>query len=396
VTTTVIPQSERDEVVALVREFVEREVMPVAGEFDARDEYPTVLVEQMRELGLFGVSIAPEYGGLGLDVTTYARIQMELSRGWMSLAGVLNTHAMAAWLISTFGTAEQRENLLPRLATGEMRAAYSISEPHAGSDVQAILTRAVRDGDDYLISGEKLWVTNGLRSGLVVLLAKTDSDVRPAHRGISAFLVEKEAGVADCGTLTVTPSIPKLGYRGVETTGLVFADHRVPAESLLGGDEGIGRGFAYFMGALELGRINVAARGVGIATAAYEHARRYAGQRETFGKRIADHQAIQIKLADMATQIRAAHLLTLDAAARKDEGRRVDLEAGMAKLFATETAQMAVLEALRIFGGFGYSKEFPIERLYRDAPLLIVGEGTNEIQRLVIARRLLERDDLPT
>jgi butyryl-CoA dehydrogenase len=393
VTATAAP--EQYEVVELVRSFVEREVVPVAAELEARDEYPAALVAQMRELGLFGVTVPPEFGGLGLDFTTYALIQLELSRGWMSLAGVLNTHVMAAWLIETYGTPEQRERLLPPLAAGEIRAAYSISEPDAGSDVQAIRTRAVRDGDDYVLDGEKLWVTNGLRSGLVVVVAKTDPEAQPAHRGMSVLLVEKEPDVAETETLTVTPPIPKLGYRGVETTGLVFRGHRVPAADLLGGDAGVGRGFAYVMSALELGRINVAARGVGIATAAYEHSLRYARERRTFGKPIAEHQAIQIKLAELATRIRAARLLMLDAAARKDAGQRVDLEAGMAKLFATETAQEAVVEALRIHGGFGYSKEFPIERLYRDAPLLIVGEGTNEIQRLVIARRLLEHDTLP-
>jgi butyryl-CoA dehydrogenase len=386
---------ERHEVVELVRDFVEREVVPVAAELEARDEFPAALVGQMRDLGLFGVTVPPEHGGLGLDFTTYALIQLELSRGWMSLAGVLNTHVMAAWLIETYGTPDQRERLLPPLATGEIRAAYSISEPDAGSDVQAIRTTAVLDGDDYVLDGEKLWVTNGLRSGLVVVVAKTDPGAEPRHRGMSVLLVEKEPEVADGPTLTVTPSIPKLGYRGVETTGLVFRGHRVPAANLLGGEDGVGRGFAYVMSALELGRINVAARGVGIATAALEQSLRYARQRETFGKPIAEHQAIQIKLAEMATRIRAARLLMLDAAAGKDAGRRVDLEAGMAKLFATETAQEAVVEALRIHGGFGYSKEFPIERLYRDAPLLIVGEGTNEIQRLVIARRLLEHDRLP-
>jgi len=386
------PLAEREEILALIRQFVDREVVPVASELEARDEFPADLVDQMRDLGLFGVTIPGEYGGLGLDYTTYALIQMELSRGWMSLAGVLNTHTMAAWLIANHGTEDQRQRFLPRLASGEIRSAYAISEPHAGSDVQAIRTQAVEDGDRYIVSGEKLWVTNGLRSGLVMLLVKTDIDANPRHRGISALIVEKEAGVADSPTLTVTPPIHKLGYRGVETTGLVFDNHVVPAANLLGGPAGVGHGFGYFMGALELGRINVAARGVGLATAALECSLRYSREREAFGKPIAEHQAIQMKLADMATQIRASRLLTLDAAAKKDAGLRVDLDAGMAKLFATETAQSAVLEALRIHGGFGYSNEFLVERLYRDAPLLIVGEGTNEIQRLVIARRLLEQD----
>jgi butyryl-CoA dehydrogenase len=391
VTAAAVPVVDRDEIAALIRDFVDAEVIPVASELEARDEFPADLVEQMRELGLFGVTIGTEYGGLGLDYTTYALIQMELSRGWMSLAGVLNTHTMAAWLITHHGTDEQRDRLLPRMATGELRSAYAISEPHAGSDVQAIRTHAVADGDRYLVSGEKLWVTNGQRAGLVMLLVKTDLDAQPRHRGISALIVERDPEAESSPTLTVTPPIQKLGYRGVETTGLVFKEHPVPADNLLGGPEGIGRGFGYFMGALELGRINVAARGVGLATAALECSLRYAREREAFGKPIAEHQAIQLKLADMATQIRASRLLTLDAAAKKDAGQRVDLDAGMAKLFATETAQATVLEALRIHGGFGYSKEFPVERLYRDAPLLIVGEGTNEIQRLVIARRLLEQ-----
>ncbi len=381
---------EQGEIVALIRDFVDRDVVPVVHELEARDEFPTALVDGMRELGLFGVTIAPRYGGLGLDFTTYALIQMELSRGWMSLAGVLNTHTMASWLIGNFGTDDQRERLLPRMAAGELRSAYAISEPHAGSDVQAIRTHAVRRDDTFVVNGEKLWVTNGLRAGLVLTLVKTQPEAEPRYRGISAFIVEKEPGVADCGTLTVTPPIAKLGYRGVETTGLVFSDHDVPVANVLGGESGLGRGFGYFMGALEIGRINVAARGVGLATAAFEHSLQYARERETFGKPIAEHQSIQIKLAEMATRIRASRLLTLDAAAKKDAGARVDLDAGMAKLFATETAQAAVLDALRIHGGYGYSKEFPIERLYRDAPLLIVGEGTNEIQRLVIARRLLE------
>jgi alkylation response protein AidB-like acyl-CoA dehydrogenase len=390
VTTAV--ESDRREMVALIRDFVDREVAPVVSELEAGDIFPTDLVAKMKALGLFGVTISERYGGLGLDFTTYALIQMELARGWMSLAGVLNTHTMAAWLIGTYGTDEQRDRFLPRMATGELRSAYAISEPQAGSDVQAITTRAVRSGGEFLISGEKLWVTNGLRAGMVLMIAKTDPEAEPRHRGITAFIVEKEPEIADCGTLVVTPPIAKLGYRGVETTGLVFTEHPVPERNLLGGEAGLGRGFAYMMAALEIGRINVAARGVGLATSALEHSLRYAQQREAFGKPIAQHQAIQAKLAEMATNIQAARLLTLDAARRKDAGERVDLEAGMAKLFATETAQSAALEALRIHGGFGYSKEFPVERLYRDAPLLIVGEGTNEIQKLVIARRLLERD----
>jgi len=383
--------TDQQEVVALVRDFVERDVKPVASELDHADEFPTQLVETMKELGLFGVTIPEEYGGLGLDLTTYTLIQIELSRGWMSLSGVLNTHFMAAWMIKTFGTEEQRASYLPRMATGELRSAYSMSEPHAGSDVQAIRTRAVRDGDEFVITGQKMWVTNGLRSGMVMLLAKTDPDADPPHRGMTAFIVEKEAEAAEQPGLTVPPQIRKLGYKGVETTELVFDGFRTPAESVLGGEGEVGQGFKQFMAAVELGRVNVAARGVGIATAAFEHAIRYAQEREAFGKPIAQHQAIQLMLADMATKIEASKLLTLEAARRKDAGERADLEAGMAKLFATESAQEIVIDAMRIYGGYGYSQEYPIERLYRDVPLLIVGEGTSEIQRLVIARRLLER-----
>jgi butyryl-CoA dehydrogenase len=383
--------TDQQEVVALVRDFVERDVKPVASELDHADEFPTQLVETMKELGLFGVTIPEEYGGLGLDLTTYTLIQIELSRGWMSLSGVLNTHFMAAWMIKTFGTEEQRASYLPRMATGELRSAYSMSEPHAGSDVQAIRTRAVRDGDEFVITGQKMWVTNGLRSGMVMLLAKTDPDADPPHRGMTAFIVEKEAEAAEQPGLTVPPQIRKLGYKGVETTELVFDGFRTPAGSVLGGEGEVGQGFKQFMAAVELGRVNVAARGVGIATAAFEHAIRYAQEREAFGKPIAQHQAIQLMLADMATKIEASKLLTLEAARRKDAGERADLEAGMAKLFATESAQEIVIDAMRIYGGYGYSQEYPIERLYRDVPLLIVGEGTSEIQRLVIARRLLER-----
>ncbi len=344
----------------------------------------------MRELGLFGITIPEEHGGLGLDVTTYALVQAELSRGWMSLSGVLNTHLITARMIATHGTDEQRARLLPRMATGEWRAAYSMTEPHAGSDVQAIRTTARREGDDWVIDGQKMWVTNGLRSSLVCLLVRTDPEADPPHRGMTAFLVEKPAGAADVPGLTIA-KLEKLGYKGVESTELAFDGFRTPASSVLGGEAGLGRGFAWFMEGIELGRINVAARGVGIATAALEASLRYARERETFGKPIAAHQAIQMKLADMATRIEAARMLMLSAAAKKDRGERVDLEAGMAKLFATETAQEAALEAMRIHGGYGYSPEFVVERLYRDAPVLVIGEGTNEIQRLLIARRLLER-----
>ena len=382
---------DRQAVVATVREWVEREVYPVASEYEHADEYPAPLVEDMKRLGLFGVTIAEEYGGLGLDLLTYVLIQIELSRGWMSLSGVLNTHFISAWMIATYGTEEQRGRYLPRMATGELRFAYSMTEPHAGSDVQAIRTRATREGDDYVISGQKMWATNALRAGAVMLLAVTDPDAAERHAGMTAFVIEKEPGVDRLPGLTIPGTLRKLGYKGIETTELVFDGFRTPASSVLGGDEGVGRGFYQFMGGIELGRVNIAARAVGIATRAFEESIAYAQRREAFGKPIAQHQAVQLKLAQMATKIEAARLLTLQAAERKSAGERADLEAGMAKLFATEAAEEVALDAMRIHGGAGYSQELVLERIYRDAPLLIIGEGSNEIQQLVIARRLLER-----
>jgi butyryl-CoA dehydrogenase len=382
---------EQREVVGAVREWVERAVYPTASEYEHADAYPAPLIEDMKELGLFGVTVAEEYGGLGLDLLTYVLIQIELSRGWMSLSGVLNTHFISAWMIGTYGTEEQRRRYLPRMATGELRFAYSMSEPHAGSDVQAIRTRAIRDGDEYAISGQKMWATNGLRAGAIMLLAVTDPAAEPRHRGMTAFIVEKRPDQEHAPGLEISKPLPKLGYKGIETCAISFDGYRVPVDNVLGGAEGENRGFAYFMGGIELGRVNIAARGVGIATRAFEEAIRYAQQREAFGKPIAQHQAVQLKLAQMATKIEAARLLTMQAAERKSAGERADLEAGMAKLFATETAEEVALEAMRIHGGYGYSQEFVVERLYRDAPVLILGEGSNEIQQLVIARRLLER-----
>ncbi len=382
---------DRPAVVAAVREWVEREVYPSASGYEHADEFPTPLVEDMKELGLFGVTIPEEYGGLGLDLLTYALIQIELSRGWMSLSGVLNTHFISAWMIKTYGTEEQRERYLPRMATGELRFAYSMTEPHAGSDVQAIRTRAVRDGDDYVITGQKMWATNALRAGGIMLLAVTDPEAEHRHAGMTAFIVEKEAEVAEQPGLAIPRKLGKLGYKGVETTELVFDGFRTPASSALGGEEGVGRGFYQFMGGIELGRVNIAARAVGIATRAFEETIAYVQQREAFGKPIAQHQAVQLKLAQMATKIEAARLLTMQAAERKSAGERADLEAGMAKLFATEAAEQVALDAMRLHGGAGYSTDLVIERIYRDAPVLILGEGSNEIQQLVIARRLLER-----
>ncbi len=366
---------------AVVRDFVKREVVPAASDLEHADEYPAALVERMRELGFFGATIPEEFGGSGAGATTYALLIEELAKGWMSLTGVLNTHLLVAHMIDAFGGDEQKRRFLPVMADGGQRAALCITEPDAGGDVAAIQTRAERDGDDYVVNGRKMLITNGRYAGVYAIICKTDPQAEPRHRGISILLGEKGPG------LEVVRDIPKLGYRGVETTELSFDDYRVPAANLLGEVEG--QGFRQVMAGLELGRINVAARAVGVARAALEAATLYAQRRVAFGKPIAEHQAIQQKLADMATQVKAAHLLVMDAARKKDEGLRVDLEAGMAKLFASETCLTVSTEAMRIHGGVGYTQDLPIERYFRDAPLMIIGEGTNEIQRMVIARGLL-------
>jgi butyryl-CoA dehydrogenase len=370
----------RREIVENVRRFVAREVIPVAPGLERADEYPADIVAQMRELGLFGVTIPESYGGLGLDLLTYIGVIEELSYGWMSLSGIVNTHTMAALLLLQHGSEEQRQRLLPSMATGERRGALSLSEPDAGSDTQNISCKAQRDGDAYVINGTKAWVTNGERASLVALAARTDE-------GISAFIVEKEPGGSFQG-LTVSKKVGKLGYKGVETVEMSYVDHRVPAANLIGEP---GRGLPLILGVLEVGRINIAARAVGVARAAFDAALDYAQVRTTFGKPIAQHQAIQLKLADMATKLEAARLLTHNAAERKMAGERCDVEAGMAKLFASETALELSTDAMRIFGGLGYTNELPVERFYRDAPLMVIGEGTNEIQRLVIARGLIAR-----
>ena len=379
---------EQRAVIATVREFVEDQVFPVAEDLEHRDEFPDKIVEGMKELGLFGLTVPEEYGGAGLDLLTYALVGVELSRGWMSLSGILNTHFMAVYLLKQYGNDEQKHRWLPKMATGELRAALSMSEPGAGSDVQAIECRAVRDGDHYIVNGTKMWVTNCLRAGLVVLLAKTDPEAEPPYKGMSLLFVEKEPGQSEFEGITVPPAIEKMGYHGVETTELVFEDHRVPAENLLGSE---GDGFRQVMDGIEVGRVNVAARAVGLATRAFEEAIRYAQQRHAFGKPIAQHQMIQEKLADMGTKLEAARLMLLQAAKKKSAGVRSDLEAGMAKYFCTEACHEIVTEALRVHGGYGYSAEYTIERLYRDAPFLLIGEGTSEIQKMVIARQLLER-----
>ncbi len=388
---------EQKAITEMVHQFVDEQILPNAEHYDHEDLFPEPIVEQMKELGLFGVTIPEEYGGMGLDVTTYAMIVEELSRGWISISGVINTHFIGSYLLMKFGNQAQKQNYLPRMATGEIRAAFSLSEPELGSDVQAIKTSAKQtDGGDYEINGQKMWVTNGLRSDLVFVLVRTDPDAEKAHRGMTCFIAEKEPGASEntgaYAGLTVPPQLRKMGYKGVESTELVFDGYKCPAENILGGEqEGLNKGFPQMMDALEVGRVNVAARGVGIAQRALELALRYSQERKTFGKPIAQHQAIQFKLADMGTQVDAARLLTLRAARLKDAGVRSDLEAGMAKLFASEAGRFCVEESFRIHGGYGYSKEYEIERLYRDAPLLLIGEGTSEIQRMVIGRKLLER-----
>lgn len=366
-----------------VQAFVEKEVMPVASDLEHRNEYPQALADRMKEMGLFGATIPEEFGGLGLSVSSYARVVEELCRGWMSLSGILNTHLMVAWVIRTFGNDEQRQRFLPAMAAGEKRAAFGLTEAHAGSDAQRIRTVAERRGDSYVVNGSKMWSTNARTGTMFGLVVKTNPQAEPAHTGMTFLLAEK--GPVGC---TISRDLPKLGYKGVESAEVAFEDFPVPVTNLVGRE---GEGFKYAMAGLEVGRVNIAARAVGVAQAAFDAALRYSTERETFGKPICEHQAIQLKLADMATKIEAARLLTRSAAEKKDRGERSDIEAGMAKLFASEICAEVAFEAMRIHGGYGYSQEFPVERYYRDAPLMVIGEGTNEIQRLVIARGLLAR-----
>ena len=364
--------------------FLERDVAPYVQKLEHDDEYPADMVERMRELGLFGATIPAAYGGLGLSAVLYARIVERISRVWMSLAGIFNSHLIMAAAVERFGTEAQKQEFLPRFACGELRGGLALTEPDCGTDLQAIRTAARRAGDHYVINGTKTWISNGIHGQCFALLVKTDPQAQPRHRGMSLFLAEKGDG------FTVSRKLEKLGYKGIDTAELVFENYRIPADRLIGGEEG--SGLKHALGALELGRINVAARGVGLAQAALDQALAYSQVRKTFGKPICQHQAIQLKLADMATQVHAARLLTEDAARTYDRGQRCDLEAGMAKLFASEAAVDVALEAMRIHGAYGYSKEFIVERLYRDAPLLVIGEGTNELQRIIIARQLIERN----
>jgi len=384
------------EIVATVRGFVDKEILPVATGLEHRDEYPAQIVEGLKELGIFGLMIPEEYGGLGESLLTYALCVEEIARGWMSVSGIINTHFIVAYMIKQHGTAEQREHFLPLMAAGEVRGAFSMSEPGLGSDVAAITSKGVRDGDsgDYLLTGQKMWLTNGGTSSLVAVLCRTDEGLgpdAPAHRSMTTFLVEKEPGFGTVKPgLTVPGKIDKMGYKGVDTTELIMEGLRVPADRVLGGPAGAGRGFYQMMDGVEVGRVNVAARGCGVAQRAFELGVGYAQQRHAFGRQIARHQAIQFKLAEMATKVEAAHAMMVRAARKKDTGERNDLEAGMAKYLASEYCKEVVEDAFRIHGGYGFSKEYEIERLYREAPMLLIGEGTAEIQKMIIGRRLLE------
>jgi alkylation response protein AidB-like acyl-CoA dehydrogenase len=376
------PDTERAILEAIDR-WLDREVAPHVMKLEHDDVYPERMVEQMKALGLFGATIGPAYGGLGLAAELYARIVMRISQVWMSLTGIFNSHLMMALMVERHGSEALKARYLPKLAAGEIRGGLALTEPNAGTDLQAIRTVARRDGDSYVLNGTKTWISNGIHGTCFAVLAKTDPSAEPRHRGMSMFLCEKGPG------FSAGRKLEKLGYKGIDSAELLFQDYRVPADNLIGGVEG--RGFHHALGGLELGRINVASRGVGVAAAALAEALKYSQQRETFGKPICEHQAIQLKLGEMATRVEAARLLVRHAAEIYDRGERCDLEAGMAKYFATEAAFENAHEAMRIHGGYGYSKEFPVERLYRDAPLLCIGEGTNEMQRLIIARELIRR-----
>ena len=384
--TTQTPEEARSQIVNLVRDFVRRDVEPVAAQLDRDDTVPLDLIDKMKDLGLFGITVPEEYGGMGLDYTTFAMIFEEMSKGFMSLTGAIGTHHIMTYVLTHYGTEEQKRHFLPDLASGRKRGGLALTEPGGGTDVANLEMTADKDGEEYVINGTKMFITNGRYGDTFCLLARTDRTAEPNYRGLSAFIVEKGGDGFRVGR-----DLDKLGYRGLDTCELVFEDYRVPAENLVGIEEG--RGFGQVMSGLETGRINVAARAVGVAQAAFEAAIRYSQQRETFGVPISQHQAIQLKLADMATKIQAARLLTYDAAAKKDSGARVDLESGMAKLYASEICGEVAMDSMRIHGGYGYIKESPVERYYRDAPLMIIGEGTNEVLRLVIARQLLRRPE---
>jgi alkylation response protein AidB-like acyl-CoA dehydrogenase len=382
------------EILKTVRAFVDDKVLPVATQLEHADEYPTEIVQGIKELGLFGLTIPEEYGGLGESLLTYALVVEEISRGWMSISGIVNTHFIVAYMLMQHGTEEQRKHYLPKMATGEVRGAFSMSEPGCGSDVSAIKTKAVRSEDEktYTIDGQKMWLTNGGSANLVAVLVRTDDGVdegASVYKKMSTFLLDKEAGFGETAPgVTVPGKLEKMGYKGVDTTELVFTGHQISAEQILGGEPG--KGFYQMMDGVEVGRVNVAARGCGVAKRAFELAVAYAQQRETFGKKIAEHQAVLFRLAEMATKVEAAHQMMVRAARVKDAGQRNDLEAGMAKFLASENCAQVVEDSFRIHGGYGFSKEYEIERLYREAPMLLIGEGTADIQRMIIGRRLLE------
>lgn len=381
---------EQQEILKVVRQFVEKEILPVATELEHKDEYPTEIVEGLKELGIFGLMIPEEYGGLGESLLTYALVVEEIARGWMSVSGVINTHFIVAYMLMHHGTDEQKQKYLPRMAEGEVRGAFSMSEPALGSDVAAISTKATKlDDGSYSITGQKMWLTNGGSANLVAVLVKTDEGSDSVYRNMTTFLVEKESGFGETAQgITVPGKIEKMGYKGVDTTELILEDHRISADQILGGVPG--KGFYQMMDGVEVGRVNVAARAVGLANRAFELGISYSQQRETFGKRIADHQGILFRLAEMGTKVEAAHAMVVNAARKKDSGARNDLEAGMAKYLAAEYCRDVVEDSFRIHGGYGFSKEYEIERLYREAPMLLIGEGTAEIQRMIIGRRLLE------
>ena len=381
--TNTFSAEDETQILDAIDAWLEGEVRQQVKHFDHADEYPTAIVQQMKDLGLFGLMYPVDYGGLGMTASAYAKVITRLCETWMSLAGVINTHMMLGQLILRFGTDAQREHFLPKLASAELHGVLCLTEPDAGTDLQGIKTQARREGDHYVLNGSKMWITNGLYGSLYAVLTKTDAKASPPHKGMTLFLAERGPG------FNVDGKLKKLGYRAIESVALSFDDFRIPAERILGGEEG--HGFQHAVGGLELGRINVAARAVGVARAALQDALRYAQQRKTFGVPICEHQSIQIKLADMATRVEAARLLVEQAAGKYDRGERCDLEAGMAKLFASEAALENATEAMRVHGGYGYSEEFDVERYYRDAPLMCIGEGTNEIQRILISRQLVKR-----
>ncbi len=379
------------EILAAVKTFVDKEIIPYATDLEHKDEFPDAIVEGMKEMGLFGLMISEEFGGLGESLLTYALVVEQIARGWMSVSGVINTHFIVAYMIAQHGTDEQKQYFLPRMATGEIRGAFSMSEPDVGSDVSAIKTRAVKDGDEFVINGSKMWLTNGGGSRVVATLVKDDLGAESVYKNMSTFLIEKDAGFGETRPgLTIPGKLDKMGYKGVETTEMILDGVRVPANRILGGEEGRGKGFAQMMDGVEVGRVNVAARACGISIRAFELAIAYAQQRKTFGKQIADHQAIAFKLAEMATKVEAAHGMMVTAARLKDAGTRNDVEAGMAKLLASEYCAEVTQDSFRIHGGYGYSKEYEIERLMREAPFLLIGEGTSEIQKTIISRGLLK------